>query len=427
MHVEKRVSGKMKQKALALCLLSLANCLAAAGDTGCMVFDESHTNGTEWTFHDVKFSSGSENNAYLYSAGGYIESPRFTHPVVRVSISFKGATAGTRRTLVVTPLDSSGSEIAGREKEFEPHEELCAAVAEWGAEEGVCQFRIGARTGSGNIHLRDCLVELADGVPLAFVPSGTESREVGGDSFVAAWNASEGADSYLVDLYRVDEIRSSWSGVLMQEDFGGAENSGGNPRHIADVQSLFPSLDGERIYVPVHTNGLVQIGTGEKEGWLVLRGCAAEAGEAVLFRAQRYLHKEEGREMPLYWTDGMQTNAFASVTLCDEMSDYEVPLDGVPDGASVALRSTKRGHGRVLLDSLAVVSGYSPASVATNAVVELARTANSRWRFSGLQRGATYLWRVRSVCGEAVSAPSQFASVVPEGGIRRSGMCMIFK
>ena len=115
------------------------------------------------------------------------------------------------------------------------------------------------------------------------------------------------------------------------------------------------------------------------------------------------------------------------------MADYEVPLSGVPAGSAVVLHSTTNrsttssAHGRVWLDSVSVVSGYVPALVSTNAVAESVATVAVSRKFSGLEKGATYLWRVRSVVGGTVSAPSAFVEVVPEGQADNSGTAIIIR
>lgn len=398
-----------------------------------MTFDEAHTNESNWSFVDIKFYKNKVNNAYLSSGGGQITSPVFADSVIRVAITFMASSANTCRMMNVVPLDGNGDEIAAGRREFVPPLTKGVAEVAWAAEAGVRQFRIGASTGTGNIHVYGCQVELAGGGDELPVPSGLESRDIKGNSFVAAWDPCEGVDSYIVDLYSVDRRRSSWQGEPLREDFANAVNLSGNTVQIRDVPSRFPQLDGERLYVPAHTNGLVQIGTGDKAGFVALVGCPAAAGQAVRFRAKRYVHKDEGNAMPLLWTDGLATNAFAAVELGDEMAEYEVPLAGVPDGSVVILHSTTNrstaasARGRVWLDSVSVVSGYSPGHVATNAVAESVEVVAPSRKFRALCAGVTYLWRVRSVRGGVVSEPSAFAEVVPEGEMENSGTVIVFR
>ena len=408
-------------------------CNLRAENPNYMVFDEAHTNESAWTFANIKFYNNKVNNAYLSSSGSIIASPLFSTSVIRVEIAFMASSVNTHRLMKVVPLDGFGNEIESGIREFVPP--LTKGVAEvfWTAEAGVRQFRIGASTGNGNIHVYDCLVELSGECGAPSVPSGLENRRVTGNSFVAAWNVCDEAESYLVDLYRVDLTGSSWSGERWREDFADASNSSGNPVQIGDIPALFPQLDGERLYIPARTNGLVQIGTGDKAGHMALVGCPAAEGRAVRFRAKRYAHKDEGSVMPLMWTDGEATNAFASVELADEMSDYEVPLEGVPSGAVVILHSTTNrstaasARGRVWLDSVSVVSGYVPASVSTNVVTEGAMTLSPQRKFTGLCAGSLYLWRVRSVRGEGASEPSALMEVVPEGGRDRLGAAIVLR
>lgn len=408
-------------------------CNLRAENPNYIVFDEAHTNESAWTFVNIKFYNNKVNNAYLSSSASVIASPLFSDSVIRAGISFMASSVSTHRILRVVPLDGEGNEIASGIREFVPPPTKDMAEVVWTAEAGVRQIKIGASTGTGNIHVYDCSVELAGGDGLPAAPRGLENRDVKCNSFVAAWNACDGAESYLVDLYRVEMTGSSWCEDLLREDFSDAVNATGNPVQIRDIPCLFPQLDGERLYVPARTNGFVQIGTGDKAGHVALVGCPAAEGRAVRFRAKRYIHKDEGSVMPLLWTNGEVTNAFASVELADEMADYEVSLDCVPAESVVLLHSSTNrstsasARGRVWLDSVSVVSGYSPASVSTNAVVEGVAASSAMRKFCGLGAGATYLWRVRSVRGEEVSEPSAFMEVSLAGDLEHIGTAIILR
>ena len=425
----------MKNLIVAVCITIVAiNSLKAEENQNYMIFDEAHTNGSEWVFHNVKFHNNKVNNAYLTSSSGYIKSPVFSKQVIRATISFQAATVNTDRIMEVVPLDADGSEIEGGKRRFIPTVRQDMAVSEWDAELDVRQIRIGICSGGGgNVQFYSCLVEFAGGGTVALVPSGLENRNVRGNSFVAGWNACAGADAYLVDLYQVERTASSWRNEVMGEDFESAVNTGAASKEIKDIPAAFPSMDGTKVYVPPATNGLVQIGSRDKAGWLVLAGWPAEEGRAVRFRAMRCHSSDEGTVMPLLWTDGIATNGFSSVVLGDEMADYEVPLDSVPAGSFVLLHSTtnrttaSRANGRVWLDSVSIVGGYTAARVGTNVVSEAVRTSSASRKFTRLSRGATYLWRVRSVCGEAVSEPSPFVEVVPEGEMEWSGTAIIMR
>ena len=399
-----------------------------------MVFDEAHTNESEWVFYNIKFHNNKVNNAYLTSSSAYIKSPVFSKQVIRATISFMAATVNTDRTMEVVSLDANGSEIEGGARRFVPPAEQDEAISEWDAELDVHQIRIGiCPGGGGNVQFYNCLVEFADGGSVVLAPSVLENRNVRGNSFVAGWNVCAGADAYLVDLYRVERTASSWRSEVMREDFESAVNAGASSKEIKDIPSTFPSMEGMKVYVPQATNGLVQIGGRDKAGWLVLAGWPAEEGRAVRFRAMRCPSNDEGTVMPIMWTDGTVTNGFSSVVLRDEMSEYEVPLDSVPAGSFLLLHSTTnrstatRANGRVWLDSVSIVDGYTAAHVGTNAVSEAVRTSATSRKFTRLSSGATYLWRVWSVCGEAVSGPSPLVEVVPEGEMEWSGTAIIIR
>ena len=421
----------MKRRKIFLFIFFAPLSLALFGDNCYFIeFCKDTLEGSGWNLENVKFYSTGVKNAYLSSSSSHLDSPVFSTPVEKIRIGFMASSSSTGRKLVVRLFDGEGKQV-GEERSFAAPASRGTAEVACAGGDGVACFSIGADTGSGTIPLYDCVVEFADGAVPA--PCGLENCRVTGSSFVGTWRECGGAGSYLVDLMRVDERSSAWGGEVLAEDFAGAVNEKGNPVELKDMAALFPMLGGERVYIPAHTNGFVQIGTGDRPGFVVLAGCPVQSGEAVRFRAKRYVSGDEGTVMPLLWTDGHATNAFAAVELGNEMADYEVPLDGVPEGALVMLHSTTNrstaasARGRVWLDSVSVVSGYVPPQTATNSVEVSRRTYAPCCKFRDLTAGSLYLWRVRAVSEGGVSEPSALKSVVPEGAPDWGGIAVYFR
>ena len=424
-----RIAGMIAGLCASIALASAASLRQA------FVFEGALTNGTGWTYTNVQLPS-SGSGVYFSGSTGVILSPEFGQAITNLVVAYKGASEKTTRAVEVVPL--RGSEVlSDAAVRLEPVAVRTSAVLDWPVEMGVTGFRMNSLTGSGTVWLYTADVHFESdpqGYEVPAPPEELAEEKLTGSSFAAVWSAAEGAVSYLFSLWRVDVTSSSWSGVRAECDFADVVNTGGSSAEIKDISTLGGWMSGVKLYAPKQTSGVLQIGSRDDAGCLRLDVPELGAADALIIRAQRYVVSDEGNVMPIDCVVGGVTNAVAALTLGDAMADYEIPLAGLSAGASLLLHSTtnratsSRSNGRVLLDSVAVVSDYVSPVAATNRVIDDVHVADLRKGLHELETGRTYLWSVTSVgVSGACSEPSAMRSVVPTGPRERLGSAVVFR
>jgi hypothetical protein len=171
--------------------------------------------------------------------------------------------------------------------------------------------------------------------------------------------------------------------------------------------------DGASIYVPVRSAGVLQIGKTDSVGWLVSPPLPTAGKCALVVRACAQ-QLQNDHTLPVFLIRGAATNELARVDLTEALADYAVTLPAVAAGDRLAFKSFSVGsHRRVLLDGLALVSGYTAGAVVTNSVCS-AETVAAAAPFrivEGLQPETDYAFSVRAVTGGERSASSAVCTV----------------
>jgi len=221
--------------------------------------------------------------------------------------------------------------------------------------------------------------------------------------------------------------RASWAETITFDCLTNAT------RQSRDVTQLLTERQagvfGVRLYTPPASTGIVTIGTSDYAGTLAYRP-AVTAPEAYLHvHARRFPSRDEGNVMPVDWTDGITTNALGILQLGDDYAHHFLPLAGVPDAATVLLRSSTNrttasgANGRVLIDTLGFVTNYIAAHVTTNDLLRRPCHGISA-RITGLAPGTAGLWSVRGF--DANGNASDFAPYIPfrTDSSPRAGTCL---
>ena len=218
-------------------------------------------------------------------------------------------------------------------------------------------------------------------------------------SFVAAWDSAMRAESYALHVWRENVGEPSGSASLLRETFSSAVNAGGNPLPVEDGARGFDLAGwlGAAVYLPVHSEKIVQIGTGKATGWLLSPPLnpVGDGAVTVVIRAKRYSHKDEGTQMPLGLVRGGETNTVGVFTLTDAWSYHAATLDALQAGDRLLLHSITNGGGkRAWIDSVQILTDYVPGSVSTNEVLELEGLVGTSFALEDLEPGA-YWFAVR--------------------------------
>ena len=139
-------------------------------------------------------------------------------------------------------------------------------------------------------------------------------------------------------------------------DFSELTNTSGNSKACEScLTNSLSCFSGERLYIPSHTNGVIQISSTDHRGHLIYTGEAAD-GENVLFiRACKMSNTPKKTMLSIgpYGEDA--TGCATNVSISFEMDWLDaVPLAGVCDGGSLIIQPNddKEGNRRILVDRI---------------------------------------------------------------------------
>ena len=383
-------------KIAAAALWACAALMASAAQRQLHVdFDASLTNTTDWVYESMGHSSLGYS---LSSNNSVARSERFPFLLTSVSVLVK-PTDSSNRNLTVAAYDDDGGQV-GDVQTFSLEAEVEQAVdVDFALSGAVRSFTLSANTASGKGFVYVLSADIY-GESIVDMPQNVEAYDVYRDRFSLKWENAEGTLSNAVEVLRVAycDFSADWSGHW---DFSCLSNDGGSAiAYTNQVRELFSGLDGERLYLPAKSSGILQVGTEDACGLLSMGGVDVPPGASLAFRAMK---KDSGSVMGVDAVSDGMTNAVGSVTLATNMAWHVLSLDGVPPSSQIVLHScTNTLHGRVLLECVGIATGVAPAHVETNVVASLLLPKRSSARVMGLEPQTEYLARVKAVgAGEA--------------------------
>jgi hypothetical protein len=186
----------------------------------------------------------------------------------------------------------------------------------------------------------------------AEAPEGLSTERIGSTRAILSWINSFSTVSNSVSIIRLSDSLEGAGAVECDFSLFSAE---GNTKDYTSLISVkYPGLSGERIYAPKDTTGICQISSSTAYGVLSIAGCEDYSGVFLHIRLKRY--PEDCAKTELRWTDGIQTNRVAEISLGDEFTDEVIDVSSVPHGATLLIcEDSAKGNRRVLIDSLSLV------------------------------------------------------------------------
>lgn len=352
------------------------------------VFDAALTNGTGWVYGPGVHIKKDNGHPYIYArSGGFITSPKFDFAITSVTVEAWNSGVTTSRQVELMPSTPSG--FRGEQPPAIHHLDLTNSAREltfaWSRESAVQALTLrSSESGVGNVYFRSIAI---DGTPLTPMPTNLSVDAVYGESFVARWENGEGIRSNRLTVSRKD---------LKVFVFA---RSRGQPTNIS-VNVLGPQFDGENLYSATNADGVVQIGTGEKPGWLSYSDSDSFRNRQLVLTVQHYPHKEEAKHMMLRWTLDGETNDVARVDLEAAPRDRTVNLSSVPDGATLLICPPRKRNARILLSRFGFVS-----PVASHVIPAPGTACRRRFRVTGLTLETDYDWTVSSFADDGTESP----------------------
>ena len=247
--------------------------------------------------------------------------------------------------------------------------------------------------------------DFMDGIDVPAVKKATDVTET---SFVANWEAVEGAVEYTVELYKVTEASAGDGNKeeILSEDFLGcsATNTALSYESIDDYMSS-PGWECDNVY---SENGVIRIGSSKNPGYLLTPWLEAYGNVTTKLKATLYNAKDTGVIFSVEYCDE-EDNVIAYENYSVSGDGVEVSLSADVDGYFyLALHTySSTGKNRVNIDNLVV---YTESSV-KNELVNSITTADTKCKFDGLDKNGEYLYRVKASDGEKTSGFSAFEYV----------------
>ncbi len=368
------------------------------------------TNETDWAFGPGVLIN--KESGYPYIArmdDGFIASPNFGFAITSVTVEAWNATANTTRKVDLTPIAPSG--FRGNPPEtcrLDLSEDPRKLTFTWPRESAVQALTIRfADGGNGNVYFRSIVI---DGAPLIPIPTNLSVAAVYGESFVARWENGDGICSNRLSVFRKD---------LKAFDF--ARPAGRNPTNIS-VEVLGPGFSGANLYSATNADGVVQIGTTEKRGWLAYSDSASFRNRQLVMTVRRYPHEGEAKYMMLQWMRGGETNDIARIDLADAPGDRTVSLSSVPDGATLLISPPRVRNARILLSRFGFIS-----PVGTHTIPSTGIACKHRFCVPGLTRNTAYLWKVSAFAADGTESPDSTFVPVQTNTLPSPGLVIRFR
>ena len=310
------------------------------------------------TTQTASFTGGVDVPLGWTVSNGEYRSPEYAGAVDRIELRYSGADAAATATVQAYPANSGeGVNIA------------TFSAASSGASFDFTETTV----------FRSFCISSANGLALssftAYVasdsledPSGVViSNNVTGTSFDAYWNPVADATGYRVYVWTNAVVGASAGTEVWVDDFSNAA-AGNTSAKAVDSGTFNASYSdttfwecNEYVY-PSTTNGAIRLGASDRGKNGTLLSPHLPGGDYYLrMRAWRY-SSADGTDMPIIRISGGTTSLVQIVTFTKEPGvpeDFMISLPTLTEGDHLMFCSFTNKTPRVILDRVAVVSGYS--------------------------------------------------------------------
>ena len=380
-----------------------------------VTFNEVLTNETEWVYHETKFTASGEMQ--ITKKDAFVQSPTFDFAITSVSLSARNAGAETSRDLKIVPLTSSGTALAPVDIKPSSTEHSSKDIA-FPAEEQIKSFKITSTSGSGHINIESAVIS---GVPILEAPKDLATSEIYRDRFSASWTPDAAATTHKIEVTKKVETPFT-AQYATNYVLSALQNTGGSSINITDsISSDLPNFEGQSIYIPSNSVGVIQIGATDKVGVLVLPPQESYENLKLVIRAKYCDNDPAHEEMPIYYISGDVTNKITEVEFKNAFEIKVVDLLNIPSNTRIALTSPDHNDKRFQIDLLGFATETKEAVSSTELVISTT-VKTPHYTAKALEPDTEYSWSVISY-GEdgATSKRTQWQSVTtnnlrpPEG------------
>ena len=367
-----------------------------------VTFDAALTNATEWAYSDdVKISADSDKHVFFNTLRSFIQSPEYPFIITSIEITLSCSSTNATRRLQVTP--STGASLQTANVTSKDKKEVQSFLFD--RADCVRSFNISLEGSgqTGNWHIYSAAIS---GVPLIEPPTNLQADDVKGTRCRLSWANPVNAVSNKIEVSEV--VRKVVYGTMLDEyDFMAFTNTSTQSTACYNKNTLqmnvYSSFSGTNIYKAANSTGVVQISSPDYKGYLqydfstILEALNETANVSMLVSAKKHHTDTVGTWGLLITVSNITNTASSSITneLTHEFptSPYLIPLGNITTNSMLILKpsdTTSQRNRRILIDYLAFIRDYSPASVSTNLVKTVFTTGNAA-TIRGLSPNSSYV------------------------------------
>ena len=338
-----------------------------------VTFDTALTNTMGWTYSDdVK-----KNNTGYYVGGhkARITSASFNFAVTSIVLHVK-TTPSCTRNLVISSYypETSSIGLSQTFSEIQTGANDLAITAIWHPSDQVRAVSIDSTDGAQNLYFLSAIIS---GVPIVEVPTNLQTNEIKGTRCRLSWENPENAVSNKIE---VAEVAWHEEGGSVEREYNFDEFSNGDDKgqQTEKILAAYPDLEGFVLCLPTNSTGQIQLSNSGSKGVLSFPGFESCNNLYLKLLAKHYNHADEATFVSIGFVQDKTTNDFTTVELTTELTMSFTSLTNVPPNARIVINNSgKATNHRVIIDHLAFIRDYSPASVSTNLVKTVFATGNT--------------------------------------------------
>ena len=339
--------------------------------------------------------------------GGFL-SPEYSNSVSRIALAYRPVDGqfGEAQLFAIAHASGAETQIASI------NAATSGAAFDFPAASDYRQFRIVAN-GLSLASFSATWLDMRIDAPANIVATALTT-----DSLEVSWDAVNGASGYRVSVWTnvvtgASEGTESWS-----DDFTRAAASSGSPGALtsATFNSAYADMEGWECvsYVYPSTNSsAIRIGGADKDRDGVLVSPPLPAGGWHLrMRAWRY-RNEDGTDMPIQRVSAGVTSLVSIVAFTREATvpeEFLIDLPTLNEGDRLIFCSFTNKTPRVILDKVALVTGYSAGSSSPVIVKEVAVADGTATTIDGLPQSVQVFVGVSAI--DAGGVPSEVSAGV---------------
>ena len=383
-----------------------------------VTFDVALTNETKWVYRETEFVSSGEMQ--LSKREARITSLEFEFAITSILITARKATDKTSRNMMIAPISDANLENI----DVTPTSADYALIeAKLPAEEHIQTFEIINTNGIGSIYIKSAVIS---GVPILETPRDLQASEIYCDRFTASWTPDAAATTHKIEITKKVETPFT-AQYTTNYVLSALQNTGSSSKDITStISSSLPEFDGQSIYIPSNTAGVIQIGSTTKAGVLILPPQESYANLKLVIRAKYCDNDPAHEEMPIYYISGDVTNKITEVEFKNTFEINVVDLQEfkIPANARIALTSPDHNDKRFQIDLLGFATETKEAESFTELVISKALNT-PHYTAKALEPNTEYSWSVISY-GEdgATSKRTEWQSVSTNNLRAPTGFCI---